>query len=178
VLHKWLTRQQATGNQFGSVFQCPPERAVSVRAGIEFQVPNSEDADVADVWIRRIIWLRISMDRISDSDSEDVGSIPTGATLNQLGNWPAFGRAGSRQLPRSSSAHSLASIYVLGSPLLVVLAHKGTRTNHITFIAKGPQNPPTLLHYRLTAEMRYGGKADNPKRHGIENRKLPSTPEP
>jgi putative endonuclease len=25
-------------------------------------------------------WLRISMDRISDSDSEDVGSIPTGAT--------------------------------------------------------------------------------------------------
>ena len=25
--------------------------------------------------------LRISMDRISDSDSEDVGSIPTGATL-------------------------------------------------------------------------------------------------
>jgi hypothetical protein len=25
-------------------------------------------------------WLRISMDRISDSDSEDAGSIPAGAT--------------------------------------------------------------------------------------------------
>jgi hypothetical protein len=29
-------------------------------------------------------WLRISMDRISDSDSEDAGSIPAGATLKQL----------------------------------------------------------------------------------------------
>ena len=28
----------------------------------------------------RIEWLRISMDRISDSDSEDAGSIPAGAT--------------------------------------------------------------------------------------------------
>ena len=28
----------------------------------------------------RIAWLRISMDRISDSDSEDAGSIPAGAT--------------------------------------------------------------------------------------------------
>lgn len=27
------------------------------------------------------IWSRISMDRISDSDSEDVGSIPTGTTI-------------------------------------------------------------------------------------------------
>ena len=28
-----------------------------------------------------IFWLRISMDRISDSDSEDAGSIPAGATV-------------------------------------------------------------------------------------------------
>ena len=28
-------------------------------------------------------WLRISMDRISDSDSEDAGSIPAGATTEQ-----------------------------------------------------------------------------------------------
>jgi hypothetical protein len=27
-----------------------------------------------------LFWLRISMDRISDSDSEDAGSIPAGAT--------------------------------------------------------------------------------------------------
>jgi hypothetical protein len=27
-----------------------------------------------------VFWLRISMDRISDSDSEDAGSIPAGAT--------------------------------------------------------------------------------------------------
>jgi hypothetical protein len=30
------------------------------------------------------IWLRISMDRISDSDSEDAGSIPAGATTDVL----------------------------------------------------------------------------------------------
>jgi hypothetical protein len=33
--------------------------------------------------INMIIWLRISMDRISDSDSEDAGSIPAGATTEQ-----------------------------------------------------------------------------------------------
>ena len=44
---------------------------------------------------RQPIWLRISMDRISDSDSEDAGSIPAGATneadiKRQAGLEPAF----------------------------------------------------------------------------------------
>ena len=34
-----------------------------------------------DERVSRNFWLRISMDRISDSDSEDAGSIPAGATF-------------------------------------------------------------------------------------------------
>ena len=35
------------------------------------------------LFAKTAFWLRISMDRISDSDSEDAGSIPAGATTKQ-----------------------------------------------------------------------------------------------
>ena len=42
---------------------------------------DSEDAGWIPVGNPQVnLWLRISMDRISDSDSEDAGSIPAGAT--------------------------------------------------------------------------------------------------
>jgi hypothetical protein len=45
--------------------------------GFELPVKSTDQLQIPNF---NYFWLRISMDRISDSDSEDAGSIPAGAT--------------------------------------------------------------------------------------------------
>jgi hypothetical protein len=49
-----------------------------------FRTKNVSNCETKDVGLDfNNNWLRISMDRISDSDSEDAGSIPAGVTRTE-----------------------------------------------------------------------------------------------